>query len=248
MDNPRDPASGKAALPRRVFRVPAGRRYLSLFGAAFLGVVMAIMIVLAALVVRAQWIAGLVVAACAGVTGALTLYVWRDLKAKWRLRIVLDANAATLDLPAGRSLIHSPPPQSLTIPYADIDSIESRFEAYRSLGQTMMQRAYVLRTKRGELIFLFEDRALATKMESADFAGIVMELAARANVGVHDLGVVEGEGGLLGVWGTHAPDWAAAPLARDRAARLWRDAAATGSLAISLALFIAICLRFFNKP
>jgi hypothetical protein len=61
--------------------------------------------------------------------------------------------AVTLDLPAGRSLIHRPPAQHLTIPYANIDAIDARFEAYGTLGMEMMRRAYVLHRKGGELDF-----------------------------------------------------------------------------------------------
>jgi hypothetical protein len=52
----------------------------------------------------------------------------------------------------------------------------------------------------------------------------------RAGIRLRELGTVEGKGGFLGVWGTHAPDWAAPALPRERAMRLWRHAASTGSL------------------
>ena len=56
----------------------------------------------------------------------------------------------------------------------------------------MMQRAYVLNRKGGELIFLFEERALATMMESSMFADIVADLVARAGVALRELGTVRG--------------------------------------------------------
>jgi hypothetical protein len=227
---------------RRVFRTPAGRRYGSLIGVVILAATLVIMIALAALVAHKQLILGLTILPSAGIMGALVLYCWRDLGGKWGLRIVLDASAATFDLPANRSLIHRPPAQRFTIAYADIAAIESRFEGYRSLGQACMQRAYVLRPKRGEPVFLFEERALATKMQSADYASVVADLAARAGLAIAERGTVEGDGGLLGAWGTHAPDWAAAPLSRDRATQLWRDAAATGSAALSIVMFIAMVM------
>ena len=135
------------------------------------------------------------------------------------------ADAVTLDLPAGRSLIHCPPSQHLTVPYADIAAVETRLEAYGSFGMEMMQRAYVLRRNSGELIFLFEDRALATGMRSAFFPEIAAELAARAGVALQDLGMVEGSGGFLGVWGAHVVDWGAPSLPLARQLRLWRHAA-----------------------
>jgi hypothetical protein len=233
-----------AARARRVFRVPLVPRLLSLFAVIFLAGITGIMIGLAVLGFTEQWALGLFMLACAGFIGALTGYVGRDLRGKWGLRVVLDTDAVTLDLPAGRSLIHRPPAQHLTIPYSDIEAIDGRFEAYGSLGMEMMQRAYVLHRKGGELIFLFEERAMATALQSSLFTEIVTELAARAGVTLRELGTVEGKGGFLGVWGTHAADWAAPALPRERAMRLWRDAASTGSLAISIAI-LAILIKWF---
>jgi hypothetical protein len=110
----------------------------------------------------------------------------------------------------------------------------------------MMQRAYVLRRKSGELIFLFEERALATKMESSMFADVIKDLVARAGIAVSELGTVEGRGGLLGVWGPHAPSWAAPALPRERAIRLWRHAASTGSAAISITFIVILIMWYFG--
>jgi hypothetical protein len=133
------------------------------------------------------------------------------------LRVVFDADAVTLDLPSGRSLIHRPPSQHLTVPYGDIAAVETRLEAYGTLGMEMMQRAYVLRRKSGALIFLFEDRALATGMRSSFFPEVAAELAARAGIALSDLGMVEGRGGFLGVWGTHIRSTGARRRCRSRA-------------------------------
>ena len=154
-----------------------------------------IMIVLAALAFTMQWALGLFMIACAGFIGALTGYTWRDLRGKWGLRVVLDADAVTLDLPAGRSLIHRPPPQHLIVPYADIAAIDARFEAYGSLGMEMMQRAYVLRRKSGELIFLFEERALGTRMASSMFADVVCRSCGAGGRHAARARTVEGKGG-----------------------------------------------------
>jgi hypothetical protein len=173
---------------------------------------------------------------------ALTDYVWRDFTGKWRLHVVLGADAVTLELPAGRSLIHRPPPQHMAIPYADIAAVESRLEGYRTFGMENMQRAYVLRRKDNELIFLFEDRALGTAMESSLFGGIAAELAAHAGGKIHDIGMVAGKGGVLGVWGTHAPDWAAPPLSAAERLAHWRRAAMTGSL-VFIIIIVALAIR-----
>jgi hypothetical protein len=248
MSASRDTAAGGATPARepRVFRVPLVARSLSLFGVIILALVTGIMVATAVFAFTMSWALGLFMTACAGFLGALTGYVGRDLRGKWSLRVALDRDAVTLDLPAGRSLIHRPPAQHLTIPYADIATVDARFEAYGSLGMEMMQRAYVLHRKNGELIFLFEERALATAMKSAMFDDIVADLVARAGVSVHELGTVEGKGGLLGVWGTHAPDWAAPALPRERAMRLWRHAAATGSLAVGVTILVVVIMLISN--
>jgi putative ABC transport system substrate-binding protein len=139
-DSSRGVATRANANQRRVFRVPLAPRLLSLFGVIFLAGITAIMIGFAAIAFTMHWALGLFMLACAGFIGALTGYVGRDLRGKWGLRVVLDGDAVTLDLPAGRSLIHRPPAQHLTIPYTDIEAIDARFEAYGTLGMEMMQR------------------------------------------------------------------------------------------------------------
>jgi hypothetical protein len=238
-------ATRTAGRGRRDFRPPFAPRLLALFGVIFLAAITGVMIVFAVLAFSMQWALGLFLMACAGFLGALTGYVWRDLRGKWGLHVVLDSDAVKLDLPAGRSLIHHPPSQHLIIPYTDIEAIDAGLEAYGTLGMEIMQRAYVLHRKGGELIFLFEEHAVATTMESSMFADIAADLVARAGVTLRDLGTVEGKGGLLGVWGTHAPDWGAPALPRERAMRLWRHAASTGSLAISMTILVILIMRYF---
>ena len=235
-------AIGTIAPARHVFRIPLGPRLLSLFGVVVLAAVSGFLAVFAILLVRADWRVSLVLAAAACLMAALTDYVWRDFTGKWRLHVVLGADAVTLELPAGRSLIHRPPPQHMAIPYADIAAIESRLEGYRTFGMENMQRAYVLRRKDNELIFLFEDRALGTAMESSLFGGIAAELAAHAGGKIHDIGMVAGKGGVLGMWGTHAPDWAAPPLSAAERLAHWRRAAMTGSL-VFIIIIVALAIR-----
>ena len=59
-----------------------------------------------------------------------------------------------------------------------------------------MQRAYALRKTSGELIFLFEERALATGFETSVFTELVAELLERAQIPLHELGAVESKGAL----------------------------------------------------
>ena len=219
-----------------IFRVPLSVRLGSLLGAAIVGAVALFLLAFALLVfLRFDWALGLFTFALAALMSGLALYVARDLAGKWRLRIALEPDGVRLDLPSGRSLIHRPPAQHLTVPYADIAALETRLEAYGTLGMEMMQRAYVLRRKSGELVFLFEERALATGFASAMFGKVVGDIAARAGIQVDDLGMAEGRGGLLGVWGTHAPDWAAPALSPERQRSLWARAAVTGAAAAGIA-------------
>jgi len=92
------------------------------------------------------------------------------------------------------------------------------------------------------LIYLFEDRAIETPFRTSFFPKLVDDIAARADVRVRDLGMIAGGGGVLGVWGTQAADWAAPALPLGRQRRIRRDVAVTGTLAIVLAI-LALVLR-----
>jgi hypothetical protein len=230
------------------FRTPLGVRLFSLFGVVIVGALSAFMAAGAVyLLAVQQWALGALTLAVAAFMAALTDYVLKDLRAKWGLRVALEPDALVLDLPAGRSLIHRPPAQHLRIPYGEIEAIESRLEAYATLGMAMLQRAYVLHRKNGQLIFLFEDRAIGTQFANAMFTKLAADIAARAGAPLHDLGMAEGRGGVLGVWGTHAPDWAAPPLPEARQIRLRRRAAITGTLAITVVI-LALVLRLLSGP
>ena len=194
------------ASPAREFRLPRGPGLLSLFAAVFVGTVSAMLFAAAIWLFTQHWGLGVLVLTIASFCAGLTAYVWRDFRGKWGLRVVLDRDAVTLCLPAGRSLIHHAAAQRRTIPYADIAAVETRLEGYRSLCMANIQRAYALRQKTGEWLFLFEDRALATSIETSFFADLAAELSVRAGVPLRDLGMVEGRGGFLVIWGTHAQD------------------------------------------
>jgi hypothetical protein len=239
---------GRDSAPARsVFRLSIGRRLLTLLGALLVSGISAAMAVAAVFfLVLQQWALGaLILAPLATLMAGLTFYVVKDLRGKWGLRVELEADALVLDLPAGRSLIHRPAAQHAKVPYGDIEAIESRLEAYRTLGLTMLQRSYVLRRKNGPLIFLFEDRAIGTLLRSSIFTKIAADIAARAGAPLRNLGMVEGRGGFLAVWGAQAPDWAAAELPMARQARIWRNAQITGTLAIVVIVF-ALLLRLLT--
>ena len=238
--------SGDDTPARPVFRVPLGPRLFSLLGVTIIGGVTVFMAAAAVyLLVLQQWALAALTLALAAFMAGLTDYVAKDLRGKWGLRVAMEADALVLDLPVGRSLIHRPTAQHLKIPYGDIEAIESRLEAYATFGMAMLQRAYVLRRKDGQLIFLFEDRAIGTLLRSSIFTKIAADIAARAGAPLRNLGMVEGRGGFLAVWGAQAPDWAAAELPMARQARIWRNAQITGTLAIVVIVF-ALLLRLLT--
>jgi hypothetical protein len=143
-------------------------------------------------------------------------------------------------LPSGRSLIHRPPALRASIPYADIAALETRLEGYRSFGLAMLQRVYALRRKSGELLLLFEDRAIGSAMAAPYCEAIVEAIVARTHTPPRDLGMVEGKGGVLGVWGTQTVDWRTPSLDEARQSRLWRAARVTGYIAVLGALAVLL--------
>jgi hypothetical protein len=223
--------------PPREFRLPLAPRILSLVGAVFIGAVgLGMAVVAIGALASKQWNLGIIVALCAAVVIELTRYVARDLTGKWGLRIVFDPDSLGLFLPANRSLIHKAPRQKLSISYSAIAAIETRLEAYASLGMANMQRAYVLRLANGDRIYLFEERALGTGMQSSYFGGVVDEIARRSGAPIEDLGMAKGDNGVLGVWGTQAADWASPALPAGEQQRMWGKAVGTGRWAFTLIL------------
>ena len=230
-----------------IFRIPIFARYSSLIGTLILGGVSACMLGCAIIILFiGWWWLGIFVAAVASFIAGLCGHVLRDLRGKWGLRIELLPDRMVLDLPAGRSLIHRPVEQHLTIPYGDVEAVETRLEAYASLG-TDIRRVYVLVLKRGDHFFLFEDRALGSQFETPMVSKIASAIVERAHIPLRDLGMVEGRGGFLSMWGAHAPDWAAPSLPMAQQLRVWRHAAATGAFAIAVIIF-AIVLRLIVGP
>ena len=115
--------------------------------------------------------------------------------------------------------------------YDAIDAVETRLEAYRSVGSVNINRIYALRLKSGELIILGEDRALNTSMESATVTSTVKRILQQGSLDVRDLGMAEGRGGLFAVLFTAPPPWDAPSLSDEQQAILWRKAGITGQLA-----------------
>ncbi len=217
---------------RRVWR-PSGRRAV---GSGLVAIVLGLLTLFQLVV--CVWFAGmpgglpesLFLLIFPGLMAALTAYVWRDMRGKLGGLIVLDGSSLTLHLTGGRSLIHNPPPCHETIPFGVIEAVETRLEAYGAQTMGMMQRTYRLRRRSGPPIFLFEERALGTRLADHSLQVVAAEIAQRAGAPLNDLGMVQGRGGILGAWFTSAPDWSAAALPAPRQVALWHRVYLTGVL------------------
>lgn len=165
----------------------------------------------------------------------LVRYVSRDAGTKLRWRVVVDDEGVDLVLPAARSLIHRLDSVAERVPFDAIEVVEGRLEAYPSLGIVTMQRCYALRLRSGRRIVLGEDRALGTGFASSLLIRTVEQILRRGQIAAHDLGMVEGRGGILGVLFASTPPWDTPSLDPERQAQLWRAARMTGALAESAA-------------
>ena len=94
-DGAHTPPASNAA--ERVFRVPLGGRIFSIVAALIMLMTTLILSAFAAIVFVPSRGLGLLIAACAGLIGALTGYCFRDLRGKLGLRIALGKDAVTLD-------------------------------------------------------------------------------------------------------------------------------------------------------
>jgi hypothetical protein len=169
----------------------------------------------------------------------LTRYGWRDARAKHRLLIEADEEGLSLRLPPGRSLTHKADWCVRRVPWSQIAGIDTRLEAYSTLGMANMQRAFALRLQGGERLLLGEDRAQGTQLARSFYGDFIWQVSERFPVTVTDLGMAEGRAGVLGVLFTAAPAWDAGALPAEKQSAAWRRVARTG-LYIALAPLLAL--------
>jgi hypothetical protein len=127
------------------------------------------------------------------------------------------------------------------VSYGDVAAVEERLEAYPSQGMSILQRAYRLTRLSAPPIFLFEERALGTRYASFDMQRLAREIAQRAGAPMHDLGLVKGGGGLLGVLFVRVPDWSTPAVPTDQREALLRRSSRTGWLALA-AVFVVVLI------
>jgi hypothetical protein len=144
--------------------------------------------------------------------GLLTHYVLRDARGKRGMWIAIEGDSLSLHLPAGRSLIHRPPACHDAVKLTSIEAIETRLEGYPAQGVAMLQRPYLLKCRDRAPIFLFEDRALTSWVQTSDYEPVATAIAQASGTMLKELPMAQGRGGILGVWFTRAPDWSAAPM------------------------------------
>jgi hypothetical protein len=155
------------------------------------------------------------------VIGALLWLVARDMLGKRSASIRLNGHDISLNLRAHRSLANPTAACRETIAYTDIVAIETRQEAYAAQGASTVQRTFRLTRRSGPAVFLFEQRGLRSNIENARMDGVAAEIAERAQVPLTDLGMVQGDGGILAAWRVKAPAWSATSLSAADEARQW---------------------------
>jgi hypothetical protein len=108
-------------------------------------------------------------------------------------------------------------------PHATSSSVG--FRGQNGLGIAQMQRAYALRRKSGDLIFLFEDRALATLLKTSLFGDEILRQTLRhGRAFPYVTSAWSRAVAVFSVSEGRAQDWAALSRTLDRQSRLWRHA------------------------
>lgn len=187
---------------------------------------------------------GIFLSGLAGFMAWLWLYCFRDLRGKWGWKVEISPTRLDASLPSQRSLIHHEPAVHRSFEVNDIKRIETRLEGYRTMGIGNMQRAFVMRLVSGEAIFLGEDRAVGTGLESSLVAKTAAAIREHYDVPLVDLGMAEGKGGFLAVLFAAPPDWDAPAMSVDAQAKMWRRVQFTGAVVGLAPLIVLMAIAF----
>lgn len=151
--------------------------------------------------------------------GAMTWLVCDEALSRAGTRVALDgAGGLHLKLPGRRSYVGQAP-VSAVLPLATVRGIETRLEAFRALGNTVIQRAYVLILADGGRLALGADR----RMMAPFFGEAAAAIAQRTNLPIADRGAVDGAPGFAMIWGASVPDWQAPSLPQAASEKRVRD-------------------------
>jgi hypothetical protein len=224
-----------AAPPPLTFRASLTERILVTLCALFMGAIALFMLAAAVGGFVANFLIGLVLLVAAAIIVALTWLVAKEAVSRWRLYAHLDGETLTALLPRRRGFIDQPR-DKVNIALADIESIETRFESFTSIGVTTGQQAYVLVKRDGDRILLGADREWVPPF----FARLAEAIVARAGVAVVDLGMVDGDAGFLLVAFQSAPAWETPSLSAPEIDKRDRHRARTATIMSLLALVVVL--------
>jgi len=218
-------------------RRSAGDRYGILAILALMGLVFAALALLGLAIAAESPGLAVFLLAMAAFIGAMTALVANEARVRWGTRITIDGDSVRLKLPGRRSLVPQAP-LDREVPLAAIQAVDTRLEAFRAAGNTVLQRAYALALDDGSRIVLGGDR----RMVSPFYTQAAEVLAARAGAPVRDLGTVDGTPGLLMFWGQTVPGWDAEPLAPAQAETRVRQERRAWQL-VSIVVFVFLLVR-----
>lgn len=175
---------------------------------------------------------------------ALAALVIVEARSRAGVRIIVDANAVHLKLPQRRGYAAQDPVQE-SVPRASVSAVESRSEAFRSAGSTVVQRSFSLVLSDGRRIVLGGDRP----MQPPFFEQAAGAISAQLRVPVRELGMVEGDPGFLLISGQRVPTWDTQPLNPTEADRRTAASAATWRIVfiiVGTSLVIGTAARLFG--
>lgn len=139
----------------------------------------------------------------------LVLMLLNSMLFSFRTRIELGGTTASLTLPNWRGPTPGLSYKTRAVPFADIQSIETRGEIYKSLGTPLIMRTASLGLKGGERLTLGYEKD-GEQDPSFDVRKIAGDLAARSGVPLADTGSVRA-GSAIRAFIKGAPEWESKP-------------------------------------
>ncbi len=224
------------------FRVSLTERIFVTLAAIFMGAIALFMLIIAIGGLFSIFFLGVFLFFVAGVMIALTWLVAKEAVSRWRLYARLEGGTLTALLPRRRGFIDQPRDR-VPLALADIDRIETRYEAFASNGVTTRQQAYMIVKRDGERLLLGADREWVPPF----FCRLADAIADRAGVSIVDLGMVDGDAGFMLVAGQSTPDWETPSLSAPEIALRHHRRARTAAILTGLVFLVLIAQYFSNR-